>query len=145
MKDNIKRFDATVLYYADMLYKSFPKCIDINIYDEMKKEEFKNLYKETEDIQILISETLLWLEENDFLKFETPTKRAYRSEDNVFFGCVRLTAKGLVILKSPPTSIDTKESLGAEVSKALKEKGIIKIAELGTDLAIKLAINLAGW
>jgi len=129
--ENIKKFDATVLYYADLLYSSFPKCIEINIYDEVAKDEFKDMYKNKEDTQVLISETLLWLEENGFLKFETPQ-----------IGCIRLSAKGLVILKSPLTSIDTKESLGSQVSTALKEKGAIKIAELGTDLAIKLATNL---
>ena len=141
-EDNIKNFDAIVLYYADLLYKSFPKCIEINIYEEMQKDEFKHMYKNEEDLQVMLAETLLWLEENNFLNFETPKERAYRVTDNVFFGCVRLTAKGLVILKSPPTSIDTKESLGNQMAKALKEQGVTKIAQVGTDLAIKLATNL---
>ena len=140
--ENIRNFDAVVLYYADLLYRSFPKCIEINIYEELQKDDFKHMHDNDIDTQVLLAETLLWLEENNFLKFETPKERAHRITDNVFFGCVRLTAKGLVILKSPPASIDTKESLGVQMAKALKEQGVTKIAQVGTDLAIKLATNL---
>ena len=140
---NIQSFDTTVLYYSDLLYKSFPRCIEINVYEEVTKEPFEQMYKDTMETQTLISETLLWLEENDFLRFTTPSERSYRLEDNVFFGCVRLTAKGLAILKSPPPSIKSKDSLGNRISSALEEKGVSKIADLGTDLAIKLATSIA--
>jgi len=140
--ENIINFDKTVLYFSEMLYKSFPRCIEIDVYVELKKEMFQRMYKDETDRQVLIAETILWLEENDFLKFETPQERAYRITDNTFFGCVRLTAKGLAILKSPPKSINSTESLGSKISTAMQEKGIAKITELGTDLAIKLATNL---
>jgi hypothetical protein len=90
----------------------------------------------------MIGETMYFLQENGFVNFTTPGKRAYRPEDNVFFGCVRLTAKGLAILKSAPSTVQTKESIGSEIKTAMKQNAITKITELGTDLAIKLATNL---
>ena len=73
MMTNIQLFDLSVLYVSNMLYKNFPKCIDINLYEEVEKEHFKNAhYKEDEKLTV-ISETIFWLYENDFLAFSTPS------------------------------------------------------------------------
>lgn len=37
---NIELFDTTVLYLANILYQSFPRCIEINVYEELTKDPF---------------------------------------------------------------------------------------------------------
>jgi len=146
---NIELFDIAVVHFANVLYENFPICIDINIYEEVQKEPFASLKEEDLTKRLVISETLFWLEENDFLKFEKPTQRepfTMPHDPYPFFQCVRLTAKGLTILKSPPKTIEEKQSLGDKMQEqmqtALTQKLFDKLSDVVIDFTMKLASGM---
>ena len=147
MSENIKIFDRAVLFYADKLYKEFPVCINLNLYEDKEEETFLDIRVNKTKLLFILSETLFWLQENNFLTFEKPDKRSLVNniEPQCNFLCVRLTAKGVTILKTPPSSL-TKESLGEVIGEklqtAIKEKLYSKIGDTVTDLTIKLASNV---
>ena len=147
---NIELFDLAVVYFADMLYKNFPICVNIDIFEEVKKEPFSSIRMEEFQKALILSETLFWLEENGFLRFENSTNRLSLSNSepipSQFFDCARLSAKGLSILKSPPKTIDKKESLGEKISHDLQtiiaQKTLSKVSDIVSDFIVKLSTNM---
>ncbi|WOE69111.1 hypothetical protein RZR97_08315 [Hydrogenimonas thermophila] len=147
---NIELFDIAVLHFADKLYKNFPVCVNVDMYEEIKKEPFASVRMDEFKKALILSETVFWLEENGFLKFEHNTNRLNPSNlepiPSQFFDCMRLTAKGLSILKAPPKAIEKKESMGEKIANdlqvAVTQKTLSKISDIAADFITKLALNM---
>lgn len=143
--NNVPLFDISVLHIANRLYASFPVCIHLKTYDEIVNIPWQT--NTPEELKALVfSETVFWLEENKFLSFSGHEGRLKIADDTAepssSFACVRLTAKGVNILKSPPASLKTRESFGDKLAKGLKDavtkEATSKIAELGTEFVASL-------
>ena len=143
--NNIRHFDTAVIYMADKLYAAFPVCLNIKTYNEIDKIHWDgDIDRELK--ALMLSETIFWLEENGFLNFSKNDGRLKIKDDtpepSTSFTCVRLSVSGLNLLKSPPPSLETKESFGEKISRGLKEavskQASNMMAELGTEFVASL-------
>lgn len=124
---NIDTFDILTGYILGELYESFPICKEINLeLFLINNESIDN----TEKNQLILSETLFWLRDNDFLTFPIPEEKPLRRHTGAMaypqFSCIVLTAKGLAVLKKVPKSVDRKDK-----DKGLGEH-IIDVVKMGT-------------
>ena len=134
MNENIKIFDTFSTSIFQKLYKNFPLCIVIVPSDEIK--EFKEFKTSCDDLEIIFSESMYWLQSNDFIKFSYPKERVETPVAISEFNCVELTLKGLNILKSPtPQTLHNKRTLGEDILDKFK-KGLIQEASKLTISAI---------
>lgn len=135
---NIEFFDVCVVHIANRLYHEFPRCIDMDIYEELDHKYFAKI-EDFDERALILSHTLFWLSENGFLAFTQPEKRPSHSDEAYpIFMCVRLTAHGLLILKSPPTSIKRHESIGEGLGNALRNV----VAEKATGMAVDIIVGI---
>ncbi len=120
--DNIKLFDAYTAYVFQKIYENFPKCINFEPLKELKNIQDTTNFSE-EEKGIIFCETMLWLEENGFLKIKNkipPTDRPLEPMLYQGFYCVRLTIKGLNLLSLPkPKTFDKK--VGEEIISKVKQ------------------------
>lgn len=155
MQRNIKCFDFCTLVIADVLYRNFPIAIDLepnNILTPEDKQyiqnckgviqaDIENSY-ETE-IEIIFSQVIMWLHENEFLIYNAEHHDRNCNAISLFRS-VRLTAKGLLILKQTPKSLK-KGQLGELITNGLKNglkqavqseasKGFSSVPELSQSL-----------
>lgn len=129
---NIDIFDIFTGYVLGELYESFPICIEINLQDFIKKTDGID---NTEKNQLILSETLFWLQDNNFLDFPIPNEKPLKRFDGALaypqFSCVVLTAKGLEVLKKVPKSLNDKEKgMGEHLMEAAKTGTKHAISEL---------------
>lgn len=138
---NIEFFDVCVVHIANRLYEAFPRCIDVEVYDELQEEHFVHIDHKDERA-LIFTHTMWWLQENGFLLFSEPSSRPNLSDQpESLFTCVRLTAHGLLILKSPPQSIQKHENIGEGLKTALRSIGPEKIAGASVDLIVGLGTS----
>jgi len=142
--DNIKLFDLYSSFIFNELYKNFPKCIHFNDIDKIvltleKEEEIKNLtqHLDLKEKNIIFSETLLWLNEEGFVKFKTSSPATTRPVEPIkyqFFMCVRLSLKGLNLLTSPkPKALNKTKKLGEEIYEKIKQGLFLEAGKILTD------------
>jgi len=140
---NIRFFDACVVFVANKLYSEFPRCVDVNTYEAMEDEYFKAL-DFCSDKEIVMTHTLFWLKENGFLTFTEPCGQPDNANDcTEQFTCVRLTAKGFSILKSPtPKSVNggSKNSLGSVIQNSIIDKGMNKAVDAAFSIVSSLVV-----
>jgi len=136
---NIEFFDVCVAHIANRLYDDFPRCVDISTDKETNHPYFENV-KLFKDRALIMTHTLFWLRENGFLEFTEPKgKPTGRDECTEMFYCVRLTSKGLMILKSPPQSIESHETIGEALGTSLMKSA----ADKGATMAVEIVSALA--
>ncbi len=120
MSKNIKIFDTQVTLILSEAYKVFPKSFDLDI------DDLENFLKSSrskislEEHQEYCGDTMLFLEKNGFIEIGTKTLGGGYID-------VRLTLKGLTLLKQQPKSISDEPSVGEMASKKIKE-GLIDSA-----------------
>lgn len=139
---NIELFDLMVPYLASVLYEAFPLCIDLNLYKLLENDEIKRAGVDDDKKLLILSEAMFWLEENRFLRFSAPTKRSDTDVAYPAFSCVRLTAKGVGILKETPSSIMSEPTIGDKISESVKKKIVEKVPELSITLIRKIGESL---
>ena len=134
--DNIKLFDLYSSYIFDKLYKSFPKCINFSPPEEIHQEQDITTLENKEKI-IIFSETILWLEENDFIRIKSKIPNTQRPVEPIPFNafiCVRLSLKGLNLLTSPiPKSLNKRKKLGDEIVEHVKKGFFVEAGKLLTE------------
>lgn len=143
--DNIKLFDLYSSFIFSEIYKSFPKCVifeDINKIVLTLEKDNKEIEKitdklELEEKNIIFSETLLWLTNNNFIDFTTAypdTKRPAQPLPYMYFMCVSLTIKGLNLLNSPkPKSLNKTKKLGEEIYEKIKQGSLLEAGKILTE------------
>ena len=149
--DNIKLFDLYSSYVFNELYKNFPKCVNFEDIDkivlELEKDN-KDIKKITENMEleaknIIFSETMLWLTNNEFINFVTSypdSKRPAQPIPYMYFMCVSLTLKGLNLLNSPkPKSLNKTKKLGEEIYEKIKQGSLIEAGKILTDGMLEFA------
>lgn len=116
---NIESFDKCVGYVLGELYENFPICVRINLKEFLQKNKHDVNDKE----ELILSETLFWLRDNNFLIFTHPEEKdvSHFQEVRAFpqFTCVVLTAKGLDVLKKAPKSIKENKGIGEHIMEAV--------------------------
>ena len=131
---NIELFDIYVGYIFNALYEDFPVCKDFDTPKCVKEINGQTADIETRRKEFVFSETLFWLQENGIVEIEKPDRRLITIgsglEPYPYFTCVRLTAKGLAILKKTPQSISTDKTLGEEITEAVKNGFKERITDL---------------
>ncbi|WP_281952008.1 hypothetical protein [Nitrosophilus kaiyonis] len=137
---NIELFDIYVGYIFNKLYDDFPVCKDFDTTKCVKEINGATANIDTKRKEYVFSETLFWLKENGIIEIEKPHQRTITIgtglEPFPYFTCVRLTAKGLAILKKVPDSISDKKTIGEEITEAVKNG----FKERVTDM-VKLALE----
>jgi hypothetical protein len=116
---NIESFDKCVGYVFGELYENFPICVSINLKQFLQKNKHDVNDKE----ELILSETLFWLRDNNFLVFTHPKEKdvSHFQEVRAFpqFSCVVLSAKGLDVLKKVPKSIREGKGIGEHIMEAV--------------------------
>ena len=116
---NIETFDKCVGYVLGELYENFPICITINL----KLFLEKNKHDVNDKEELILSETIFWLRDSDFLTFSNPLEKDVTHFQEVRaspqFTCVVLTAKGLDVLKKVPTSLKENKGMGEFILEAV--------------------------
>ena len=135
---NIELFDLLIPYLASELYEAFPLCKNINLANILENEELKNVDLPEKEKVLILSEAIFWLEENSFLLFSAPSKRPNTGVAYPAFKCVRLTAKGINILKSTPSSMINDKSIGQKINESVQKQIINKVPELAFNLLQKI-------
>ncbi|TKX32408.1 hypothetical protein [Campylobacter aviculae] len=100
--DNLEHFDICVGRVFKILLENFPLKSDIVVSDLI-------LEKNTTGLDKIYYHSILYLEELELIKIETKT-----ISPSAFLG-VRLSAKGLSVLRATPKSIQSKESLADRI------------------------------
>jgi len=127
---NIELFDLYTGCTLNLLYENFPVCIDLDLPKEIKK--ITNT-KHTDKELLVFSETLFWLEDSGYIKFEKPEKRAISLaglQPFPYFTCTTLTTKGLSILKKIPDSIDNDKNIAQELKEAISNNLSSRISDI---------------
>ena len=128
---NIETFDKFVGYILADLYQSFPVCKEVQVSYFAKKCDMGG-----EDL--ILSETLFWLQDTGFLTFTGPKEKHIRRMEEVttfpIFSCIVLTAKGLETLKKTPKSIDKKKGIGENIIDAVQRGAKAELSELVSDM-----------
>ena len=137
---NIELFDIYVGYIFNALYEDFPVCKDFDTPKCVKEINGATADIDTKRKEFVFSETLFWLKENGIVEIEKPQNRLIAMnvglEPYPYFTCVRLTAKGLAILKKTPESISDKKTIGEELTEAVKNGFKERITDM-----VKLALG----
>ena len=128
---NIDTFDVMTGYILGDLYENFPICIKINLEIFLNEND---KCENTDKNKLILSETLFWLRDNNFLTFITPEEKEVSFFDGVKpfpeFSCVVLTAKGLDVLKKVPSQIKERKGVGEFLMEATKKGTMENISEL---------------
>lgn len=109
---NIEMFDIYTAKVLAKLYKNFPLKIDIDVCDML------GLIIDQENMQVpkecdILNDTIAWLQESGFIYFEG---------SHVYgFSRVVLSAKGLEVLKSTPSSITPRDGIGESLKDVLTQ------------------------
>lgn len=137
MSQRIDIFDAICGALLLHLYESFPVRLHIEFTDLPLNEELEHLSAaEIEQWTEIFFETVLWLEQEGFIRFQTGT------DDRDFFG-VQLTMSGLAILRAIPGSVDSnKQSLIDKLKSAFGEGGKIVSSE-GLKVAVGSLVSMS--
>ena len=137
MPQQIDIFDAICGALLLHLYESFPVRLHVEFTDLPLNEELEHLSAaEIEQWMEVFFETVLWLEQEGFIRFQTGTG------DRDFFG-VQLTMSGLAVLRSIPASVDsTKQSLIEKFKSAFGEGGKIVSTE-GLKVAVGSLVSMS--
>jgi micrococcal nuclease len=95
---NSEKFDIYAGLVLGKLYENFPKSQGICSFDFILEGDYNEDTKYDE--ALIVSETIWWLGNEEFISFSKPHERPI---DNVtsLFSCVTLTSKGLKALKRP--------------------------------------------
>jgi len=139
---NIELFDLLIPYLANDLYERFPLCKDIILKNILENREIKEVDITYEQKELILSEALFWLEENNFLKFEAPSQRAGADIAYPSFTCVRLTATGINILKTTPDAIRETRTIGEMLHDTVKRQIVEKTPEIGFSIMKKIGESL---
>lgn len=128
---SMQAFDVICAALLVHLYENFPVGVDIEFTDVSLNEKLDNLSaEEIHDWYEIFRETVTWLESEGFLEVRAGTK------DGEFTG-VRLTMRGLAVLRAIPISVAAAEPTLAERFKAaLRESGKVASTE-----ALRLAMG----
>lgn len=137
MSQRIDIFDAICGALLLHLYESFPVRLRVEFVDLPLQDELEPLPpEEIEHWMEVFSETVTWLEQEGFIRFQSGT------DDLDFFG-VQLTMSGLAVLRSIPGSVDsTKMSLVDRIKGAFGEGGKIVSSE-GLKVAVGSLVTMS--
>lgn len=137
MSQRINIFDAICGALLLHLYESFPVRLHVEFKDLPLNDELGDLSAaEIEQWMEVFFETVLWLEQEGFIRFQTGT------DDRDFFG-VQLTMSGLAILRAIPESVDSsKQSLIDKFKSAFGEGGKIVSSE-GLKIAVGSLVSMS--
>lgn len=137
MPQRIDIFDAICGALLLHLYESFPVRLNVEFTDLPLNDELEHLSApEIEQWMEVFLETILWLEQEGFIRLQTGT------DDRDFFG-VQLTMSGLAILRAIPDSVDiTKQSLIEKFKSAFSEGGKIVSSE-GLKVAVGSLVSMS--
>ena len=153
MKSNVECFDYCVLIIANELYHRFPICGDLEPYELIKNDNLiarcgvgKKSQNQSgaeisnqERLVTIMGQTLFWLQENGFLDYNSEPEHRDYSVLSVY-SCVRLTAKGLLVLKSTPDSLKGAVTLGEHIGKTLRESADNMLRE-STTRAVMMVVG----
>ena len=154
MQNNVKIFDIFSGFIFDKLYSNFPKCIEIVVDEDVHKARAKdNSLKvicenfSQSEMNIIFSETMLWLTNNGFIRFKTsqPDRKrpAYPMEYTAFYW-VELTINGLNLLKSPPPKTLSQTSVGDEIVASVKNGAYSEAGKIVTSAIFEFALTKLG-
>ena len=127
---NIELFDLYTGYTLNLLYENFPVCIDLDLPKEIKKITNQ---QHTDNELLVYSETLFWLKDSGYIKFEKPEKRSISLtglHPFSYFTCTTLTTKGLSILKKIPDSINSDKNIAQELKEAITNNLSSRISDI---------------
>ncbi|MEM4958769.1 MAG: hypothetical protein QXX12_02720 [Nanopusillaceae archaeon] len=116
---NMELFDLYAAKVFATLYETFPERTNLYL-SQITKTDIDPEEPLSKEAQIA-RETILWLKENNYLTF--------RSDEFFLFTEVRLTEKGLSLLKRPE-SLKGEKSFGERLIGALKTGGETALKEL---------------
>jgi hypothetical protein len=137
MSQRVDIFDAICGALLLHLYESFPVRLNVEFTGLPLNDELENLSTaEIEQWMEIFFETVLWLEQEGFIRFQAGTG------DRDFFG-VQLIMSGLAILRAIPESVgSTKQSLIEKLKSAFSEGGKIVSSE-GLKVAVGSLISMS--
>ena len=137
MSKRIDIFDTICGALLLHLYECFPVRQHVEFTDLPLEEELEPLPPEEIEKWIeVFYETVVWLEQEGFLRFQSGT------HDRDFFG-VQLTMSGLAVLRSIPDSIDSnKQSLVDRIKGAFGEGGKV-VSNEGLKVAVGSLVTMS--
>ena len=118
---NIEIFDKQVAVIFAKLYENFPDKIDIECSKILPNSDENNKYCDG---------TISFLEENELISIEE------KLIGNGYIG-VRLTMKGLKILKQTPKSISEDKTIGEKIVSNIKDGAVSFAVNLLNDTVLK--------
>ena len=128
--NNIELFDCYTSKILAHLYSTFP--VKQHLKKEFFIEECDNSMREDEKIRF-VCDTMIWLKENNFIHYTQHSKFK-----NCNFTHVSLTMQGLVILKSEPKTVTTKETIGDKLVEMVRLGANTTAAELTKQAIMKM-------
>jgi len=143
--ENIKLFDTFAGYAFEKMYKAFPLCVEFQVEDDIKK--IASIKSADEQINIIFSSTLIWLERNGFIHIHSSfpdNRNAIIPMVYQEFLCVELTLNGLNLLTSPVPKTLSKKSVGDEIVTKVKSGMYTEAGKLATKAMFEYGLNKFG-
>lgn len=129
---NIEMFDIFTGYIFKELYENFPIPLVMESEDMIRSIPKTALPVEADNGTLIFSETMFWLEDSGFIRFQSPKKSTpiMNLEPYTYFHMVTLTAKGLEVMKRVPKSLRRENSIGDDIVEAAKSGIKTKLSDL---------------